>query len=124
MPQGPIPVQLNAQRPAGTTNPAQADAAGNLTISTLSGTQTKLYANGSTPFVLKAAPGSIVRANVLVAGSGTGTINDCATTAAIATANEVAVIPETVGPIAIEFPCLVGIAVQLGTGQVVSFAYQ
>ena len=54
---------------------------------------------------------------VQVAGSGVGSINDCATTAAIATANQVAVIPETVGPVELDFPCLAGICVALGTGQ-------
>ena len=86
------------------------------------GSKTVLYANSSQ--VIKASAGLISRINVLVAGSSTGTINDCASTATATTANEVAVIPETVGPIQIGFPCFTGITLVLGTGQVVSVCYR
>lgn len=99
MPQGPIAVQ---QSPA------------------INGNKTALYVNKTT--VIKATPGMIAQVNVLVAGAP-GTINDCATTAAVATANEIAVIPATVGPIEIRFPCLVGLVVAPGPGQVLSVSY-
>ena len=76
------------------------------------------------PQILKAGPGSIIRVNVLVAGSAPGGVYDCATTAAMsATANEVAAIPNFTGQIVLEFPCLVGIGVAPGTGQTISASY-
>jgi len=101
MPQGPIAVQ---------------------NVPAVPGPQ-KTKLNITTQTVLKAAPGDVVRVVVQAAGSATGTINDCATTAAVSTANQVAVIPETVGPIDLEFPCLVGIVVTPGTGQSVAVSY-
>jgi hypothetical protein len=86
------------------------------------GTKTVNYVNSSQ--VIKTAAGLIASINVLVAGSGTGTINDAASTATATTANEVAVIPETVGPIALNFPCFTGITLVLGTGQIVSVCYR
>lgn len=74
--------------------------------------------------VLKASAGTVVSMNVLVAGSSPGGIFDCSSTAATAaTANQIATIPNTVGPVELEFPCLVGITVVPGTGQRVSLAY-
>jgi hypothetical protein len=88
------------------------------------GTLNKLYINTTTaPTVIKASKGYIARLSVLVAGSATGALYDCATTAAAVTANEVAVIPETVGVTSLEFPCLTGITVLPGTGQVISVSY-
>lgn len=86
-----------------------------------SGRSSRLFINGTT--VVKAVPGTVIQLNVLAAGSGTGTVNDCATTAAVATANEIAVIPETVGPLLLNFPCLVGITITPGTGQELSVSY-
>lgn len=100
MPQGPIPVQQ---------------------VPSLTGTKSNLYI--STPTAVKSAPGYIARVVVLVAGSATGTVNDCLTSGAAVTANEIAVIPETVGPVVLEFPCLTGIFITPGTGQVVSVSY-
>jgi len=73
--------------------------------------------------VVKATPGTAVIVNVLVVGTGTGTINDCATTGAVATANEVFVIPEAVGSYPVHFPCAVGIVVTPGTGQTLAVSY-
>lgn len=74
--------------------------------------------------LVKASAGAVIKANVLVAGSSAGGIYDCTATANAVTANQVAVLPATVGPISIEFPCLVGIFVVPGTGQKVSLSYQ
>lgn len=91
------------------------------TLDFTDGTKTALYVNGTT--VIKAQPGMVAQINVLVAGVA-GTVNDCATTAAVATANEIAAIPATVGPIRLGFPCAVGIVVAPGAGQVVSVSYR
>ena len=86
----------------------------------LYGTATTLYVTGTQ--VIKATPGIVCKVNVIVAGAAGG-IYDCATTAAIATANEIASVPATAGPLSIEFPCLVGITYKPGSGQVISISY-
>jgi hypothetical protein len=105
------------------SGPINADPNGSLVVSGIGGTNSSLYMNGSTPIIAKAGPGMVCRMNVIVAGSA-GAIYDCTATANAVTANEVAVIPATVGPIALEFPCKVGIVVQLGASQVISLSYQ
>ena len=79
-----------------------------------------LYCNGSTQ--VKSSPGIIRQVNVLVAGSA-GAIYDCVGTAHAATANEVAVVPATVGPLLLNFPCAVGILYVPGASQVASISY-
>lgn len=79
--------------------------------------------NISVATVVKATPGTVLRFNVVTAGTTAGTINDCATTGAAAAANAIATIPEVVGPVALEWPCAVGIVVTPGTGQVVSILF-
>lgn len=101
---------------------ANADPNGSLVVSGLGGTASSLFI--TKPTIVKPTPGMICRLNVLAAGSGTGTVNDCTATAAAVTANEIAQIPQTVGPIALEFPCLSGIVVTPGTGQQLSVSYQ
>lgn len=73
--------------------------------------------------VVKATPGTVWTVNVTTAGSAPGTVHDVATTGAAAAANLVAEIPNTVGTYTLTFPCLTGIVVTPGTGQVVSVAY-
>jgi hypothetical protein len=85
------------------------------------GLSSSLDITGST--VVKAAPGRLVRVSVLVAGSAAGTANDCTSTGAAATANEVAVIPNTVGVYLLDWPCLAGIVIVPGTSQTVSVSY-
>lgn len=91
-------------------------------VSTTTGGQLQTY-DITTATVIKAAPGRIFRVNVQVAGSTTGTVNDCATTGAAAIGNQVAVIPDTVGPLLLEWPCATGIVVVPGTGQTLSVSY-
>jgi len=79
--------------------------------------------NITTATVIKAVPGRIAKVSVLVAGSGAGSVNDCATTGAAATANELAVIPQTVGVFDIDMPCSTGIVVVPGTGQTLAVSY-
>lgn len=73
--------------------------------------------------VVKAAPGTIVAINVLVAGSAPGSVNDVATNAPT-DANKVATIPNTLGLLTLNWPCAVGILVVPGTGQTVAVLYQ
>jgi hypothetical protein len=64
--------------------------------------------------VVKAAPGLLYRINVAAAGSaGSLTINDCATTGAATTANEIISIPFGSLPVTIPlaWPCASGIVV-------------
>jgi hypothetical protein len=79
--------------------------------------------NITTPTVIKAAPGQLISANVIVAGSAPGTVNDCLTTGAAAAANQVGTLPNAVGPITFNFPCLVGIVVVPGAGQTVAVSF-
>jgi hypothetical protein len=104
MPQGPIPVTV-------VLNP-----------------KAKTQLNITTQTVLKAAPGTLLSVIVMVAGSATGTVNDCATTAAVAAANQVATVPTSVGPVqgipSVGFPMGTGIVVTPGTGQTLAVAWQ
>jgi len=74
--------------------------------------------------LVKNAAGAVIRAIVTVAGSTAGGVYDCTATAAAVTANQIAVLPATVGPVDIEFPCLTGIFVVTGNGQQVAVSYQ
>lgn len=73
--------------------------------------------------VVKAAPGRLVRINVNTAGTTAGTASDCATTGAVAAANLIAGIPNTVGTYFLDWPTNTGIVITPGTGQVVSVSY-
>jgi hypothetical protein len=121
MPQGPIATLLNVLNPSKQSTPAKGDPSGNLRVANLGGANSALYLQAGT--VVKASAGAVVRVVVQVAGSATGSINDCTATAAAVTANQIAVIPETVGPVTLEFPCLNGITVMPGSGQAVSVSY-
>lgn len=104
MPQGPIAVAAVNLIPQGAKNSL------NITAAT----------------VVKAAPGTLLGIQVLVAGSGLGSVNDCTTVAAVATANQVAVVEESVTTVPLPpngFPCKAGIVVTPGTGQTLAVAY-
>jgi hypothetical protein len=77
----------------------------------------------TTATVLKAAPGRLVRVHVVVAGSAAGSANDAATTGAAGIGNQIATLPNTVGPILIDWPCATGIVIMPGTGQTLAAAY-
>ena len=66
----------------------------------------------------------IVRVIVTAAGSTVGSVNDSATIAGASAANQIAAIPNVVGPILIDFPILAGLVVTPGTGQVLSVTYE
>ena len=73
--------------------------------------------------LVKSSGGFIVRVSVVATSSTAGSIHDAASVAAAASANEVAVIPATVGTYAIEFPAASGIAVKPGAGQTIAISY-
>lgn len=64
-----------------------------------------------------------VRIQVITAGSTAGSANDCNGTANAAAANQLAAIPNVVGPILVDMPVLVGLVIVPGTGQVVAVSY-
>lgn len=118
MPQNALAATTSVN-PSGQQAPDHQDAYGNLL--TAQGTSTLLDISAQT--VVKSTPGRAVKVSVLVAGA-VGTINDCATAGAVATANEFFVIPATVGVYALDWPCLAGIVVSPGAAQVVSIVYE
>jgi len=91
--------------------------------SLITGQGTKTFLNITTPTVVKTVAGRVARVNVLVAGSANGTINDAATTGAVATSNEIAVIPDVIGSYSYDFPCANGIVVTPGTGQTLAISF-
>lgn len=84
---------------------------------------TKSYFNITANTLVKTGTGRVARINVLVAGSGVGSVHDSATIGAAATANQIAVIPDTVGTYDIDFPVSNGIVVAVGTGQTLVVSY-
>lgn len=83
----------------------------------------KTSLNITAPTVVKAGPGTILSVLVQVAGSAPGSVNDVATDAPAA-ANQVAVIPNALETMALNFPCLVGILIVPGAGQTLSVSFQ
>ncbi|MGC9271242.1 hypothetical protein [Acidiphilium sp.] len=73
--------------------------------------------------VIKPAAGVPIIAQVIVAGTTTGAVYDAAATTGDVAANQVAVIPETVGAYRIETPCQTGILIVPGTGMTVAVSY-
>ena len=63
------------------------------------------------------------RVVVTVAGTAVGSVNDAATVAGAAVANQVFSIPNAVGNYLIDFPMIAGIVVTPGTGQTVAISY-
>jgi len=86
-----------------------------------SGEQSKLNISAAT--VVKVGPGRVVRVSVVTNGSAAGTINDCATTGAAATANAVFTVPNAAGTHLLDFPVNDGIVVAPGTGQVLAVTF-
>ena len=105
----------NASQPSAATPTYPAPAGGG-------NIKTSLGVTGTS--VIKLGAGSVIKALVTVAGSGAGGIYDCTATASAVTANQIAALPATAGPIDISFPCLVGIFVVTGSGQQVSLSYE
>jgi len=83
----------------------------------------KTFFNITAATLVKAGAGRVAKVSVVVAGSGAGSINDAATIGTAAAANEIAVIPATVGIINIDFPVSNGIVLTPGTGQTLAISY-
>jgi hypothetical protein len=85
------------------------------------GTSATLNVTAAT--VIKPQPGRVFTINVLVAGAA-GAVYDSVSTSGNTAANEVAVIPATVGPINLNaFPFANGIVIAPGAAQVVSVSW-
>ena len=98
-----------------------------IAVSNVLNPKAKPVLNITVATVVKATPGNLLSLTVVVAGSATGTINDCATTGAATAANTVAVLPDSVGPVplpAVGLACATGIVVTPGTGQTIAVTYQ
>jgi hypothetical protein len=118
MPQSPLQADV-ALNPLNAFGPLRTDATGNLRTS--SGISQNYNITAAT--VIKASAGRAVKVSVIVAGSGVGSVNDCLTTGAVAVGNQVAVVPETVGVINLDWPCATGIVLVPGTGQTLAIAW-
>jgi hypothetical protein len=84
------------------------------------------WLNVTAATVVKPTAGRAVRVSVITAGTTAGSVNDCATTAAAATANQFLSIPanQAAGTVYyIEWPCATGIVVTPGTGGVLAVSY-
>ena len=84
---------------------------------------TKTFFNVTADTLVKAKSGRVAKISVLVAGSAPGAVHDSATIGAAAAANEIAVIPNTVGVYNIDFPVSNGIVIKIGTGQTLAVSY-
>jgi hypothetical protein len=79
--------------------------------------------NVTTTTLLKANPGRLVRIDVVVAGSTAGAAYDTNATGSTAASNQICSIPNTVGPIWLDWPAQVGIVLSPGTGRTLAAAY-
>lgn len=84
---------------------------------------TKTFLNITANTLVKTGTGRVAKVSVLVAGSGAGSVHDSATVLAAATANELAVVPATVGVYNIDIPVSNGIVLKPGTGQTLVISY-
>ena len=112
MPQSPL--NYNTKSQTGVLIPAQADASGISELVTTGGLKSVL--NVTAAAVIKAGAGRAVRVVVIAPGSaGSLTLNDCATTGAATTANEIYTIGYaalSVGQvITLDWPCATGFVV-------------
>lgn len=97
-------------------------------VYSLAGGKTVAF-NKTADAAIKLTAGRVCRVSVLVAGSAPGAIHDvtgadaAAAIAAAAAANQLAVIPNTVGIYDLDLPCASGIVYKVGTGQTVAISY-
>lgn len=119
MPQNALAATV-AVNPSGQQSPCLVDAQKTQMI-TPGGLSTSLNITAAT--VVKAKPGRICKVSVIVAGSGTGTVNDLATTSGASAANQLYVVPQTQGIYELNLPCVNGILVVPGTGQTLAVSY-
>ena len=117
MPQNAL--AANVANYSGTAKPLLLNAVGEELVQP--GGTTASY-NIAAATVVKATPGTLHKITVLVAGAA-GTANNCTTTGAAATANQICVIPATVGTYVLDWPCSAGITIVPGAAQVVVASY-
>lgn len=88
--------------------------------------------NITTATVIKTGPGLVAKIMVVVAGSGLGSVNDCATTGAVAVGNQIAAIgiagaagtKYTAGDVfELQCPFLLGLVITPGTGSTLAVSY-
>lgn len=121
MAQNPLASTI-AKNPSNAQTSLLADSKGNLRIHTQAECLQSLL-NITTATVIKTGFSKIGRVIVNVAGSAPGTVSDVATTGAVAAANLISTIPNTLGAITLNFPAQVGIVITPGTGQTVSVSF-
>jgi hypothetical protein len=80
----------------------------------------KTLPNITSPQVLKNSPGSVIGISVITAGSTAGGLYDTPAPNGAVAANQIWVIPMTVGYYELEWPCQQGIVIVPGTGQVLA----
>jgi hypothetical protein len=78
--------------------------------------------NVATSSVIQTGAGRVAKVNVLIAGAA-GALYDSATVTNAAAANQIAVIPATVGVVDIDFPFTNGLIYIPGTSQTASISY-
>jgi len=93
-------------------------------IQTTNVSLTKTRLNITAATVVKLGAGRVAKVSVVVAGSAAGSVNDCATTGAAASSNEIAPLPTTAGPIELGFAYSTGLVIVPGTGQTIAVSYQ
>ena len=108
---------------AGAAAPLLISPTGHTYVSGLSAQSSSLGLVAASTTLLKAGMGHVIRVVVTTAGTTAGAVYDSATTAGIGAANMIATLPNTVGPINLEFPYLTGLVVVMGAGQTASIAY-
>ena len=115
------PLNLVAVNPSKNLSPLNLDASGSL----VTGQGSSSVLNITAATVVKATPGRLVAISVLVAGTTVGSVNDAATVATAAAANQIGVVPEavTTSPLIFDWPCATGIVVTPGTGQTLAVSY-
>lgn len=87
------------------------------------GVANKSVLNVSANTVIKPTPGFVVSVSVVNGGSADGGIYDAAEVADAVSASQIAVISQTEGVYAINFPASTGIVIKPGTGQVIAVSY-
>jgi len=107
---------------AGVAKPLNLDAAGNLLVADNQNAEVAVL-NITSATVVKASAGYIGRVSVVVAGAA-GAIYDYASTSGYAAANEIAVLPATIGLTAYDWPVSTGILVVPGAGQTISISFR
>jgi len=86
------------------------------------GSQSVLNITAAT--VVKANPGTLFTVSVTTPGTAAGSVHDCATTGAATAANLVFGIPfAAAGVYTLTWPCLTGITITPGAGQVLSVSF-